>query len=147
MSEENTEARKKETDGTGMIWKDRKRTFLGLPWSFTVYSMDEECFYIQRGFFNLRQDEVRLYRIMDISLVMTFGQRLFGLGTIRCCSADKTLKDFEIKNIKKPKEVKKRLSELVERERERKRVSSREFLHDSVHDDLYGDDDDDDGNA
>ena len=24
------------------IWKDRKRTFLGLPWSFTVYYLTEE---------------------------------------------------------------------------------------------------------
>lgn len=45
----------------------------------------------------IREDEVRLYRIIDISLNRTLGQRMFGLGTIKCCSADKTLGDFEIK--------------------------------------------------
>ena len=42
---------------------------------------------------------------------------MFGLGTIKCCSADKTLGDFEIKNIKKSKGVKEMLSEMVEEER------------------------------
>ncbi len=112
------------------LWRDRKRTIFGLPWSFTIYSFDEERFYIQKGLFTLRMDQVRLYRILDLSMEMTFGQRLFGLGTIKVCSGDKTLKDFDILNIKNPEAVMEQLSELVERERERKRVSSREFLHD-----------------
>lgn len=49
---------------------------------------------------------------------------MFGLGTIKCCSADKTLGDFEIKNIKKSKDVKEMLSEMVEEERNRKKVTS-----------------------
>lgn len=53
---------------------------------------------------------------------------MFGLGTIKCCSADKTLGDFEIKNIKKSKDVKEMLSEMVEEERNRKKVKSRIFL-------------------
>lgn len=48
---------------------------------------------------------------------------MFGLGTIKCCSADKTLGDFEIKNIKKSKDVKEILSEMVEEERNRKKVT------------------------
>lgn len=65
---------------------------------------------------------------MDISLERKFWQRLFGLGTIRCCSADKTLKDFEIQNIKDSKSVKEMLSEMVEAERDRKKVTNREFM-------------------
>ena len=65
---------------------------------------------------------------MDISLNRTLGQRMFGLGPIKCCSADKTLGDFEIKNIKKSKDVKEMLSEMVEEERNRKKVKSRIFL-------------------
>ena len=53
---------------------------------------------------------------------------MFGLGTIKCCSADKTLGDFEIKNIKKSKGVKEMLSEMVEEERNRKKVTSRVSL-------------------
>ena len=32
-----------------LVWKDRKRTFLGLPLSFTVYSLDGERLFIKTG--------------------------------------------------------------------------------------------------
>ncbi len=123
---------------SGPLWKDRKRTFLGLPWSFTIYSFDEERFYIQTGVFTIKKDQVRLYRIMDLSLKKTLGQRMFGLGTIKVCSGDKTLQDFEILNVKHPEEVMEQLSRLVEKERDRKRVASREFLQDGEdHGDVF----------
>lgn len=119
-----------------ILWKDRKRTIFGLPLSFTKYSLDEERLFIESGFLNSKEDEVRLYRITDISLTRTLGQKLFGIGSIKCCSADKTLGDFIIKNIKNPKEVKEQISELVEKQRDAKRVSSREFLGDTADDEL-----------
>lgn len=124
-----------------IVWKDRKRTLFGLPWSFTKYSLSDDRLFISTGFLSTKEDEVRLYRIMDISLKRTFGQRIFGLGTIKCCSADKTLGDFEIKNIKKSKDVKELLSEMVENERNRKKVTSREFIdhEDSEFDDGHDD--------
>ncbi|MCR5735439.1 MAG: PH domain-containing protein [Lachnospiraceae bacterium] len=133
-----------------ILWKDRKRTFLGLPWSFTVYSVDDERIYIEKGFFNKVEDEVRLYRVMDISLKRTFIQRMFGLGTIHIDSADKTMHDFDILKIKKPKEVKELLSQLVEQERENKHVTGREYLHGgddelAAEEMFTGDDDDDAG--
>lgn len=119
-----------------ILWKDRKRTIFGLPLSFTKYSLDEERLFIESGFLNSKEDEVRLYRITDISLTRTLGQKLFGIGSIKCCSADKTLGDFIIKNIKNPKEVKEQISELVEKQRDAKRVSSREFLGDTSDEEL-----------
>ena len=110
------------------VWKDRKRTLFGLPWSFTKYKLTEERLFIEKGFFSKKEDEVRLYRIMDLSLNRTFGQRIFGVGTIHCCSADKTLGDFDILSIKKPHEVKEMLSELVEKQRDSKRVVNREYM-------------------
>ena len=124
-----------------IVWKDRKRTLFGLPWSFTKYSLSDDRLFISTGFLSTKEDELRLYRIMDISLKRTLGQRIFGLGTIKCCSADKTLGDFEIKNIKKSKDVKELLSEMVENERNRKKVTSREFIdhEDSEFDDGHDD--------
>ena len=113
-----------------IIWKDRKRTFLGLPWSFTRYSLTNEKLIIDTGFLRRNEEEIRLYRILDISLRRTLGQRIFGIGTIHCCSADKSTPEFDIKNIKNPVEIKNRLSDLVEEERSRKRVSGREFMVD-----------------
>jgi uncharacterized membrane protein YdbT with pleckstrin-like domain len=112
------------------LWSDRKRTLFGLPLSFTKYSMTDERLFIEQGFLNKKEDEVRLYRIMDVSLSRSFGQRMFGVGTIHCCSADKSMKDFEIVSIKHPKEVKEQLSELVEKQRDAKRVTNREFMSD-----------------
>lgn len=111
-----------------IIWKDRKRIFFGLPWTFTKYSLSEDRLFISTGFFSVKVDEVRLYRIMDVSLERKLWQRMCGLGTIKCCSADKTMGDFEIKNIKKSREVKEMLSNMVEDERTKKKVSSREFM-------------------
>ncbi|MBC5662316.1 PH domain-containing protein [Coprococcus sp. NSJ-10] len=111
-----------------IIWKDRKRIFFGLPWTFTKYSLSEDRLFISTGFFSVKEDEVRLYRIMDVSLERKLWQRMCGLGTIKCCSADKTMEDFEIRNIKKSREVKEMLSNMVEDERTKKKVSSREFM-------------------
>ena len=124
------------------LWQGRKRTLFGLPLSFTKYALTEERLFIERGFLNKKEDEVRLYRIMDVSLSRSFGQRIFGVGTIHCCSADKSMRDFDILSIKNPKDVKEQLSELVEKQRDSKRVTNREFMtgaHDL--DDDYDDDD------
>jgi uncharacterized membrane protein YdbT with pleckstrin-like domain len=121
------------------LWKDRKRIIFGLPWSFTKYSFSDERLFIQTGFFNLKENECRLYRILDLSLSRSFWQRIFNLGTITVNSSDKTLKDFELKNIKNPREVKELLSKTIEEQRDKKRVISREDMHDHSHDDDYSD--------
>ena len=125
-----------------ILWNDRKRTILGLPLSFTKYKLTDEKLTIQTGFLSIKQEEVRLYRIMDVTLSRKFGQRIFGLGTIHCCSADKSTPEFDIKNIKNSEKVKDLLSDKVEHERQRKRVSSREYMntdddHDEEDDDLH----------
>lgn len=119
------------------VWKDRKRTLFGLPWSFTVYGLTKEKLIIRTGFFNKHEEEIRLYRIMDMSLNRTLGQRIFGLGTIHVCSADKSTPEFDIKSIKDSANIKEMLSDMVEEERVRKRVSGREYMHE--HDDIDDD--------
>lgn len=110
------------------IWKDRKRTFLGLPWSFTRYALTEEKLIIDTGFLSRKEDEIRLYRIMDISLHRSFWERIFGLGTIHCCSGDKTSPEFDIRHIKNSRDLKEQLSDLVEQRRMERRVGLREFM-------------------
>ena len=62
-----------------MVWSDRKRNWLGLPWTFTVYGLTEDRLFIKTGILNIHEDEVRLYRILDLSLRKTFWQRIVGL--------------------------------------------------------------------
>jgi len=124
------------------VWQDRKRIIFGLPWTFTKYRLSREKLYIETGFLNKREEEVRLYRIMDLSLRRPLGQRIFGLGTIHCCTADKSTPEFDILRIKNSTEVKEMLSDMVEQQRDEKRISAREFMMD---DDFMDDDDVDDG--
>ena len=123
-----------------LIWSDRKRTVFGLPWSFTRYFLYENKLIIDTGFFSRHEEEIRLYRIMDITLKRSLGERIFGLGTIHCCSGDKTAPEFDIKRIKLSREVKERLSDLVESERQRRRVGTREFMDADFDGDIDGDD-------
>ena len=113
---------------TNTIWRTRKRNFLGLPWTFTIYGFSEDRLYIKTGVLNTREDEVRLYRITDIGLERSLWQRIMGMGTIRLYSSDQSMGDFSLVNVKNSEDVKEQLSELIEKERENKRVSSREFL-------------------
>lgn len=111
-----------------VIWSDRKRTLFGLPLSFTKYTLTEERLFIQTGLFTTVEDEVRLYRILDVKLTRTLGQKIFGVGSIHVCSADKSMADFEITSVKNSADVKEKLSELVEKNRVEKRVMNREAM-------------------
>jgi len=124
------------------VWQDRKRIIFGLPWTFTKYRLTKEKLYIEKGFLNKQEEEIRLYRIMDLSLRRPLGQRIFGLGTIHCCTADKSTPEFDILRIKNSSDVKEMLSDMVEQQRDEKRISAREFLFDS--DDNFDEDDFDD---
>lgn len=128
-----------------MLWSERKRNALGLPWTFTVYGLTEDRLFIKSGMLTVHEDEVRLYRVLDLTLSRSLWQRLLGLGTIHVVSSDKTMKNFDIVNVRKSADVMEQLSELVEKERDHKRVSSREFMSSSQdEDDLDEDDYDDD---
>ncbi len=121
-----------------LIWRDRKRNFLSLPWTFTIYSLDEKRLFIETGVFTKTENEVRLYRIMDLSLTRNLWQRLIRTGTIHVVSADKTMKNFDIKNIRKSYDVKELLSEYVEKARREARVYAREDMHTAREDDSQG---------
>ena len=126
-----------------LLWQDRKRIVFGLPWTFTKYKLYDDKFQICTGFLSTKEEEIRLYRIMVLTLQKTFGQRLFGLGTIKVKSADKTTPEFEIKNIKKPDKIRDLLSDKVETARRNNRVSGREYM---VSEPDSDDDDDNDWN-
>lgn len=117
-------------------WSDRKRIIFGLPWTFTKYAATDEKLLIRTGVLNVKEEEERLYRILDLTLKRTLFQRLWGLGTIHVCSADKSTPEFDILNIKNPEIVKNMLSDMVEEERRKKRVSGREFMS-SEEDEIY----------
>ena len=101
------------------IWRDRKRTFLGLPWSFTIYYLTETKLIRRKGAFNLEEDEIDLYKITDKKLLMPMGQRMVGCGTIHICSRDTDTPEADIVCIKNPHEVMDLLDKYINAERDR----------------------------
>lgn len=124
----------------GQLWTDKKRTFLGLPWSFTRYILTEKKLITRKGFFTIVEDEVELYRIVDKSLKSTLGQRMFGLGTvvINCRDTDTPVK--EVLSIKKPREFMDILEKHVDAQRDKYNTRGRDIIHATTGDDCEADD-------
>ena len=109
------------------LWKDRKR-HLGLPLSFTRYRLSEDRLFCETGLLNLKSDEVLLYRVQDLELTITLGQRLFGVGTVCVHSSDKSSPHLDLKNVKRPREVKELIHRSVEQAKDRRRMRATELL-------------------
>lgn len=107
-----------------IVWQDKKRPIFGLPISFTTYTLTEEKLIIDMGFFNKREEEIRIYRITDFSVRQNIFQRIFGVGNIVITSFDDMQGEFTIYEIKKPYEVKELISEMVEKERQKNGIIS-----------------------
>ena len=123
------------------LWKDRKRYF-GLPLSFTRYSLSDDRLFISVGFLNIKDDEVLLYRVRDIDTSRSLWQRLFGVGTVKVMSSDKTMPVLELKNIKDPVMVKELIHKSVEEMKIRRRVRVGEIMGNEI-DDADGEFEDD----
>ena len=104
-----------------MLWSDRKRYF-GLPISFTKYEISEDRLFQTTGFLNLKYEEVLLYRVRDLELSRSFGQRIFGVGSIAVTSSDKSHPVLVIHNVKEPAAVKELIHQQVEDMKIRRRV-------------------------
>ena len=113
--------------GNEYFWKDRKR-YLGLPISFTRYALSHDRLFLSVGFFSVKDDDILLYRIRDISVRRTLWQRIFGVGTVTVQSSDKTHPSLELKNVKNPLRVKELLHDLVEEMKTKRRMRFGEIL-------------------
>ena len=109
------------------LWQDRKRHF-GLPLSFTRYRLSEDRIFCVKGFLNIHEEEVLLYRVRDLELRLSLGQRIFGVGSVIVHSSDKTMPTLELKNVKIPREVKEMIFRQVEDCKERRRMRTMEFV-------------------
>ena len=115
-----------------MLWKDRKR-HLGLPISFTKYSLsggEAPRIFRETGLFNLKEEEVLLYRVRDITLTRSFFQRIFGVGTVSLHSSDKTTPTLDLVNISKSKDVKELIFSKVAQAKANRRMRTTELLDD-----------------
>ena len=122
------------------LWRDKKR-YWGMPLSFTTYSLSEDRLFRETGFLNRKYEDILLYRVRDISLTRSFGQMIFGVGTITIISSDKSAAKLDIINVKSPKQVKELIHQLVEEAKARRRFRFGEFsaVSDDLDDNFEGD--------
>ena len=109
------------------IWKDRKR-ILGMPITFTRYRLSDDRLFCEKGFLNIKQDEVLLYRVRDLQLNMSLGQRIFGVGTICVVSSDKSVPHMDLVNVKDPRYVKELIHRSVEEAKDQRRMRTMEVM-------------------
>ena len=116
-----------------VVWKDRKR-YLGLPWSFTRYSLIKNGdkwikVFSDIGLLYTILEEVNIYRISDISLHQTLFDKIFGTGTVTLYSNDERQPEFKLRHIAHPYKVREIFSNLIEQERTKRGVKVSEFQY------------------
>lgn len=109
------------------LWKDRRRR-MGMPLSVTRYALTEDRLFLSVGFFSVKDDELLLYRVRDITTRRSLWQRLFGMGTVTIISTDKSQPTLVLKNIKRPLEVKELIHRQVEEMKLQRRVRIGEIM-------------------
>ncbi len=109
------------------LWRDRKR-HLGLPLSFTSYRLNASKLILNTGMLNLKEEEILLYRIRDISVSETLLDRMFGVGTLTLTSSDSTHPTLTIQHVKHPRLVKEALSKCIEEDRRNRKIRATELM-------------------
>lgn len=113
-------------ENTQILWTDKKR-ILGMPISFTKYSLvtnpsEWTKLFIKTGVLSTTIEEINLYRVYDIKITQSLGQKMFGVGTITLYSNDVTSPLTDIMNIKNPYRIRNLLAEQIEKARDEKGV-------------------------
>ena len=112
-----------------VIWMDRKRvTVFALPWSFTKYELTPSRLVISTGFINQREEEIRLYRVKDVTYTQTLIERIGGTGTLRIISNDASIPEIHLDHIKNARKVKYVISQSVEVARRENGVRTSELM-------------------
>jgi uncharacterized membrane protein YdbT with pleckstrin-like domain len=77
---------------------------------------------VTRGLLNRRSDELELFRVKDYTLEQPFLLRMVGLGNLRLLTSDSSTPTVELRAIGGVAEVREKLRNAVQSERDRKRV-------------------------
>ena len=102
--------------------KNKRSLLFGLPVSITTYKIDEELLKRNQGFLSVREDDCYLYKIQDVTLTRSLPERLFGLSTIICHTADTTDPVLVLSHIQNGDEVKQYLVKTSDEERMKRRT-------------------------
>ena len=108
-----------------MEFKEGKRwLFLGLPFTFTTYTITEEMITIDTGILKRIENDCYMYKVVDIKLEASLMERMFKLGTIICYTGDTTHPTLAIEHIKNARAIKDFMLEASETARMKRRTLS-----------------------
>ena len=125
-----------------VLWTGKPHNFFGLPINFTRYVITDKKVVVRKGFLNIKEDKVELYRIVDMAKDLPITQRIFGCGTVKLISKDVSLPELELKQVKKPYEVYNLIEESIENQKRNYGVLGRDIVGAAMH--LNGIDNDND---
>ena len=112
-----------EKDVSPKKYVERKRwVFFGLPFTFTKYTVTNEIITINDGFLSTKENDCYMYKIQDVELLTSLGERIFKLGTVACYTGDNTHPQLHLTHIRNAKEIKDYILRTSEEARRRRRT-------------------------
>lgn len=106
-----------------MEFVERKRwLFLGLPFTFTKYTIREDVITIDTGLLKTVENDCYMYKVQDVQHSASLTEKLFRLGTVTCFTGDTTHPQLILEHIKNSKAVKDFILEQSEQARLKRRT-------------------------
>lgn len=88
-------------------FQERKRwLFLGLPFTFTKYTIKEDMITITSGLFKTVENDCYMYKVQDVEHTATLMEKMFRMGTVTCYTGDTTHSKLQLIHIKNSREIK-----------------------------------------
>lgn len=86
---------------------ERKRwLFLGLPFTFTKYTVKEDMITVDEGLLKTVENDCYMYKVQDVTRSASLIEKIFGLGTVICYTGDTTHPQLLLQHIRHSREVK-----------------------------------------
>lgn len=103
-------------------FQERKRwLFLGLPFTFTKYSIREDMITITSGLFKTVENDCYMYKVQDVEHTASLMEKICRLGTVICYTGDTTHPKLVMPHIRNSKAIK----EFILKESEEARLKRR----------------------
>lgn len=119
---------------------EKKRIlFLGLPWTFTKYTIGEEIINIRAGLLKTVEDDCYMYKVTDVKLETSLPERIFKLGTVVCYTGDTTHQVLKLIHIKNARQIKDYILEQSEKQRMKRRTLNTQSLNSGALEDIDDD--------
>lgn len=86
---------------------ERKRwLFLGLPFTFTKYTIKEDMITITSGLLKTVENDCYMYKVQDVEHTAGLMEKMFKLGTVVCYTGDTTHPKLVLEHIKNSRTIK-----------------------------------------